>query len=200
MNHPKGEESTRVGDPCSTCTTYPHRFCTAAEPSPEIAAGADISKGRTLCGGIRPSLFRKGESRAAGFVRWSKRDAPDRADRDDVILNLAVAGIYGQRQEAVARLPRERHEGQPLAVSQLHLHVRPLHGVCRGVALELPVDLLDEVGEGRLSCARDPEVGAQKSFVSSSAPPAPNRSRPSSVMIRPRGVRCRKPSWRRYGS
>ena len=101
-----------MGDPCSTCTTCPHRFCTAAEPSPETAVGADISKGRTLCGGIRPSLFRKGESRAAGFVRWSKRDAPDRADRDDVILGLAVCGVDRKRQEAVARLARERHEGE----------------------------------------------------------------------------------------
>src|SRR6266511_3365756 len=197
MNQPKGEESTTVGDPCSTCTTCPHRFCSAAEPSPETAVGADISKGRTLCGGIRPSLFRKGESRAAGFVRWSKRDAPDRSDRDDVILRLAVCGVDGQRQEPVAGLARERQQRQSFAVSQLYLHVGPLRGVCCRVALDLPVDVLHEVIEGRLGCPRYPEVGAQKSFVSRTAA---NRSRPSSVMMRPRGVRCRKPSWRRYGS
>src|SRR6266702_7444171 len=109
MNHPKGEESTSVGDPCSTCTTCPHRFCSAAEPAPtKLRPGRTFSKGRSLCGGFRPNLFRKSESRAAGFVRWSERDSPDRPDRDDVILRLVVRSMDRQRQEAVARLTRER--------------------------------------------------------------------------------------------
>src|SRR5207249_9036309 len=88
----------------------PVLFCGRTSPD-ETAAGADISKGRSLCGGFRPYLLRKGESRAAGFVRWSERDASDRADRDDVILRLAVRGVNRQGQEAVARLTREGQQG-----------------------------------------------------------------------------------------
>src|SRR2546430_10955227 len=124
MNQPKGEESTRPGDPCSTCTTCPHRFCSAAEPAPTtLRPGRTFQKGRALCGGFRPYLFRQGESRAAGFVRWSKRDPPDRSDRDDVLLRVAVRGMDRQRQEAVPPLRRQRPEREALSVPQLHLHV-----------------------------------------------------------------------------
>src|SRR4051812_5588931 len=125
MNHPKGEESTRTGEPCSSCTTCPHWFCTAAEPSPEtLRPGRTFQKGRALCGGFRPYLFRKGEPRAAGFVRWSERDAPDRPDRNDVLLGVAVRGVHRQRQKPVARLARERAEREALPAGELHLDVR----------------------------------------------------------------------------
>src|SRR5205823_7087939 len=122
----------------------------------------------------------------------------DRADRNDELVRVTVRLTHGQRQETVARLAGETLEREPLPVGELHLNMRPLGGVSRGVALDLTVDTVDESVEGRLRCPRDPEIGAQKSFVS--FPPALNRSRPSSVMMRPRGVRCRNPSCRRYGS
>src|SRR6266511_4626998 len=55
MNHPKGEESTRRGEPCSSRTTCPQKLCSAAEQAPTNAA---LRPGRTfiersLCGGLR---------------------------------------------------------------------------------------------------------------------------------------------------
>src|SRR5438128_10642890 len=145
MNQPKGEESTRTGDSCSSCTTCPHRFCSAAEPSPgKLRPGRTNSKGRALCGGFRPSPFRKDESRAAGFVRWTERDPPDRADRDDELVRVTVRLTHGQRQETVARLAGETLEREPLPVGELHLNMCPLGGVSRGVALDLTVDTVDE--------------------------------------------------------
>src|SRR5712692_9736438 len=93
----------------------PVLFCGRTSPG-QLRPGRTFQKGRILCGRFRPSLFRKGESRAAGFVRWSKRDPPDRADRNDELLGITVRGIDRERQEAVARLAGEGLQGEPLTV------------------------------------------------------------------------------------
>ena len=58
-------------------------------------------------------------------------------------------------------------------------------------------DPLDELLE-RARHPRCPELGHQNRLPSTRT--APTCFRPSSVITRPRGVRCRKPSWSRYGS
>src|SRR6266511_2756765 len=57
MNHPKGEESTGVGESCSSRITCPQKLCTAAERAPtKLRPGRTFPKGRNLCGGFRPFL------------------------------------------------------------------------------------------------------------------------------------------------
>src|SRR6478736_921222 len=191
MNHPKGDESTDSPGRCSNC---PQQLCTAAEPAPTncgTAAGADIYEGRNLCGGFRPFLLWQCEARPAVLVRRSEPDPADRADRDDQLLALDA-----ERQEPEPGLARERFQAQSFAVGQLDFDVRAVGGMRRGVLLDLAMDPGDEVVERRLGRARDPKIRAQKSFASSAAT-APTCSRPSAVITRPRGVRCRKPSWSR---
>src|SRR6266540_4935566 len=117
MNHPKGEESTILGEPCSL--TYhlssTALYCGRASPD-KLRLGRTFPKGWDLSGGSRPFFFRQGETRAAGFVRRSQGDPPDGSDRDDQLLAL-VFRVHRQREEAVAGLARERSQGQPLAVT-----------------------------------------------------------------------------------
>src|SRR5207249_9429880 len=115
----------------------------------------------------------------------------DCADWDDQLVALG----HRQGEEAITGFAREGLERQPLAVGQLDLDMRLLGRMGCRVLLDLPVDSRDEVVQRRLGGARDPEIWAQKSFVSA-VTAAPRCSRPSSVTMRPRGVRCRKPSWR----
>src|SRR5215831_15369914 len=103
MNHPKGDESTDSPERCSNC---PQQLCSAAEQPPQIAAlrrGADISKGRNLCGGFRPFFFWERKAGPAVFVRRPEGDPSDRADRDDQLL-----AFDAERQEPEAGLARER--------------------------------------------------------------------------------------------
>src|SRR5689334_16775497 len=194
MNHPKGEESTGAGERCSGC---PQQLCSAAEPAPTncgTAAGADIYRSEAYAAGLAPFLLREGETRLAVLIGGAERYPPERADRGDHLLFRDR-----HRPEAVAGLARERQHRQPLAVCELHLDVGALRRVGRRVLLDLAVNARDEIVERRLRRTRDPEVGAQKSFASASAA-APTWARPSAVITRPRGVRCRKPSCSRYGS
>src|ERR671931_676218 len=82
----------------------------------------------------------------------------------------------GERQEPVARLARERAQGQPLAVAELDLYVRLIGRVRRRVALDLPEHAGDEVVERRLGRAGNPKIRTQKSFASSNAAPRSSRS------------------------
>src|SRR6266498_5326582 len=156
-------------------------------------------KGRNLCGGFRPFSFgRKGKAQAVLVVGRTQGDPSDRTNRDDQLFCVPFHQVDRQRQKSVARLARERAKHQPFAVLQLDLHMGAIGRMRRGVALDLLMDPLDEVFERRLGGARDPQLWRQNSFEWSAV--APICSRPSSVTIRPRGVRCRNPSWRRYGS
>src|SRR6478672_154380 len=196
MNHPKGEESTGAGERCSGC---PQQLCSAAEPAPTncgTAAGADIYRSEAYAAGLAPFLLRESETRLAVLIGGAERYPPDRADRNDHLLFRDR-----HRQEAVAGLARERQHRQPLAVCELHLDVGAFRRMGRRVLLDLAVNARDEIVERRLRRTRDPEVGAQKSFASAAASAAaPTWARPSAVITRPRGVRCRKPSCSRYGS
>src|SRR5205085_12525271 len=114
MNHPKGEESTSVGEPSSNC---PQQLCSAAEPAPTNAA---LRPGRTfternLCGGFRSLSFWQSEPRLSVFVRWAQCDAPDRSDRDDHLLFVNREG-----QETEARPARDGPERQAFAARHLH--------------------------------------------------------------------------------
>src|SRR5215475_9273702 len=164
MNHPKGDESTDSSGRCSNC---PQQLCSAAEPAPTncgTAAGADISKGRNLCGGFRPSLLWQRKTGLAVFIRRPERDPADRADRNDQLL-----GLDAQRQKSEPGLTGKGEQRQPLAVRQLNLDVRAVGRMGGGVLLDLTVDARDEVVEGRLGGAGNPELRAQKSFASSTA-------------------------------
>src|SRR6266498_1524231 len=199
MNHLKGEESTSVGEPCSSRTNCPQSsVLRQAKPrqTAVLRPGRTFRKGRTLCGGFRPFLLLgKRESRSTILVGRAERDPADGAHRDDQLLTADD----GQREEAVAGLAREGLQCEPLPVAKLDLDVGALRTVRGRVPLDLAMDARDEVVERRFRCPRDPELRAQKSFASS-AFDAPTCSRPSCVTIRPRGVRCRNPSWSRYGS
>src|SRR6188472_231779 len=109
MNHPKGDESTSLGERSSNC---PQELCTAAEPSPHKlrnCGGGGHLKGWNLCGGFRPFLLWQCKSRFSLLVGWAECDAPDRADGNDHLLRSD-----GKRDEAESRLARERRHGQRL--------------------------------------------------------------------------------------
>src|SRR5512133_4053172 len=91
------------------------------------AAGADMSKGRNLCGGFRPFLLWERETRPVVIVRRPQGDPPDRADRDDHLL-----AFERQSEEAEAGLARERPHRQLLAVGELDLDVGAVGGMRRG--------------------------------------------------------------------
>src|SRR5438552_1082496 len=59
MNHPKGEESTGVGDPCSSRTTCPQSsVLRRSEPrQTAVLRPGRTFKERNLCGGFRSFLF-----------------------------------------------------------------------------------------------------------------------------------------------
>src|SRR5438132_14237743 len=179
MNHPMGEESTGVGESCSL--TY-HLSSTSSvlrqsEPR-QTAAGADIYKGRDLCGGFRPFSLREGEPGAAVFVGRAQRDAPDRPDRNDQLVDLIrVLGMHGEGQKAVARLARERLQGQSLAVCKFDLPLRALGRVARRVALDLAMHACDEVVQRRLRGARNPQLLHRRSLPRSIAPSSTEEER-----------------------
>src|SRR5206468_12444961 len=99
------------------------------------AAGADISKGRNLCGGFRPFFLWQRKARLALLVGRAEGDAPDRAHRDDQLVALDA-----ERQKPEAGLTREGSQRQPFAARELDLDMRALGGVRRRVLLDLPVD------------------------------------------------------------
>src|SRR6266566_453297 len=118
MNHPKGEESTNLGQSCSLTYHLSSKalFCGRASPEP-LRPGRTFPKGRDLCGGSRPLFFRQGETWAAGFVRWSERDPSDRADGDDQLLCVAgLPRVDDKGQKPVAGFARERTQRQPLTI------------------------------------------------------------------------------------
>src|SRR6266498_1821784 len=121
MNHLKGEESTSVGEPCSSRTNCPQSsVLRQSEPrqTAVLRPGRTFLKGRTLCGGFRPFLLLgKRESRSTILVGRAERDPADRAHRDDQLLTF----VDGQREEAVARLAREGLQPEPLSVGQFDL-------------------------------------------------------------------------------
>src|SRR2546423_883374 len=135
MNHPKGEESTGQGEPCSLTYHLSSTLCSAAERSPDncgTAAGRTF-KERNLCGGFRSFFFRQSEAGAALLVGRAERDSADRPHGDDQLLSAG----NGQRQESIAGFARERLHREPLAVAELHLDVRALGAVRARVALDL---------------------------------------------------------------
>src|SRR6185503_10663233 len=99
MNHPKGEESTSLGERCSSRTTCPQQLCSAAEPSPDkcgTAAGADISRrAGTYAAGPGPVFF----GRPAVAQRGVRREG--RADAGDC---FAIAGRIGSPPAKTASL------------------------------------------------------------------------------------------------
>src|SRR5712691_9604526 len=205
MNHPKGEESTAVGESCSLTYHLSSTVlnCGGTQAPKHCGRGGHLRDGACAAGSVSflPVLGGAGgkrEPRTAILVGRAESDATDCSDRNDQLVTLVVVRVDGQRDEAVPGFRRQRLQRQPLSVAQLDLHVRALRTMARRIALDLPQEARDEIVERRLGGAREPHVGAQKSLESFAA--APTCSRPSSVMTRPRGVRCRYPSCRRYGS
>ena len=116
--------------------------------------------------------------------------APNGHDQQlGVVVLLAV---HSERQKPVTGFAGERAQHQPLSVAELDLDMGSLRGVADRVPLDRLQDARDEVVQRRFRSAGNPEIRTQNSLVSSEA--APNCSRPSSVMTRPRGVRWMNPS------
>src|SRR5690348_7012882 len=140
MNHPKGDESTSLGERSSNC---PQVLCTAAEPSPQKlrnCGGGGHLKGWNLCGGFRPFFLWQRKSGFSLLVGGPERDAPDRADGDDDLLRPDR-----KRDEAEPRLARKRRHGQALAAEQLDLHVLLRRVMRRSVLLDQTVYARDEL-------------------------------------------------------
>src|SRR5688500_9252187 len=116
MNHPKGEESTVVGQACSLTYHLSSTALNCGRASPEkLRPGRTFPKGRDLCGGSRPFLFPswQSETRAAGFVCRMQSDPLDCTDRDDELFELAFLRLDAKRQKAETGLARKRMERQP---------------------------------------------------------------------------------------
>src|SRR5438067_9117265 len=146
MNHLKGDESTRPPGRYSLRSTCPRSPLCGGGRAPKTAAGPDISEGRNLCGGFRPSLVgavvRESEAEpcAVGFGR-SEVDTPDCVDGDDDLLRPApVVSVDRKRDEAVAGFRRKRLNRQPSAVGELDLDFALLRRVRRRVLPDLLVD------------------------------------------------------------
>lgn len=118
-------------------------------------------------------------------------DLGDRGDRDDHLDGLLLGGMGLQRDEPEPRTRGDRDQLEERAVAELDRD-RDLLAQARDLTMEVANEFL-----GRTLDAGSPDRRAQKSLSSAAAP---TWSRPSSVMIRPRGVRWMNPSWSRYGS
>ena len=136
-----------------------------------------LKKGRNLCGGFWPFFVRggtlgsptvwerKGESQRSVLVSRAESDPPDCVDRDDQLSLPVLVWMRRQRHEAEPGLRGERLEGDPLAVGELQFDVRFLGLVGCGEALDLTMDALDEIIEGRLGRARNPHLRHGESVV-----------------------------------
>ena len=131
---------------------------------------------------------REAEARDARLGRAAQLEAPDRAERDDHRVRRlgVIVGMHVQRDHPEAGLGLDPLEHEPEAVGELHLDDRCLDAVRLAECRDRPVQPPDELLVWALRDRR-PDAAAQKSFASSVT--APMCTRPSVVIVRPRGVR-----------